>query len=69
MKKIKSWTDEFKAFVDKCHENNLGIILDFAYSLPHQTAEINRVHIKVTKMPAEFDSTGKTKEVFEKCTL
>lgn len=24
--------DEFKAFVDKCHENNLGIILDFAYS-------------------------------------
>ena len=23
---------EFKAFVDKCHENNLGIILDFAYS-------------------------------------
>lgn len=24
--------NEFKAFVDKCHENNLGIILDFAYS-------------------------------------
>ncbi len=23
---------EFKAFVDKCHENNIGIILDFAYS-------------------------------------
>ncbi|WP_434799764.1 1,4-alpha-glucan branching protein GlgB [Terrisporobacter vanillatitrophus] len=24
--------NEFKAFIDKCHENNLGIILDFAYS-------------------------------------
>lgn len=24
--------NEFKAFVDKCHEHNLGIILDFAYS-------------------------------------
>ncbi|MBN9648525.1 1,4-alpha-glucan branching protein GlgB [Terrisporobacter glycolicus] len=24
--------DQFKAFIDKCHENNLGIILDFAYS-------------------------------------
>ena len=24
--------DEFKAFVNKCHENNLGVILDFAYS-------------------------------------
>ncbi|WP_026255183.1 1,4-alpha-glucan branching protein GlgB [Terrisporobacter glycolicus] len=24
--------DQFKAFVDRCHENNLGIILDFAYS-------------------------------------
>ena len=24
--------NDFKAFVDKCHENNLGIILDFAYS-------------------------------------
>lgn len=24
--------DQFKAFVDKCHENDLGIILDFAYS-------------------------------------
>lgn len=24
--------DEFKAFVDKCHEKGLGIILDFAYS-------------------------------------
>ena len=23
---------EFKAFIDKCHENNLGVILDFAYS-------------------------------------
>ncbi|MGL6106015.1 1,4-alpha-glucan branching protein GlgB [Romboutsia sp.] len=23
---------EFKAFIDKCHENGLGIILDFAYS-------------------------------------
>ena len=23
---------EFKAFVDKCHENGLGVILDFAYS-------------------------------------
>ncbi len=23
---------EFKAFVDKCHENNIGVILDFAYS-------------------------------------
>ncbi len=23
---------EFKAFVDKCHEKNLGVILDFAYS-------------------------------------
>ena len=24
--------NEFKAFVDRCHENDLGIILDFAYS-------------------------------------
>lgn len=24
--------DKFKAFVDKCHENGLGLILDFAYS-------------------------------------
>ena len=24
--------NDFKAFVDKCHENNLGVILDFAYS-------------------------------------
>ena len=23
---------EFKAFVDRCHKNNLGVILDFAYS-------------------------------------
>lgn len=24
--------DEFKAFVDKCHKSNIGVILDFAYS-------------------------------------
>ena len=24
--------DEFKAFVDKCHQSNIGVILDFAYS-------------------------------------
>ncbi|MGL4912558.1 MAG: 1,4-alpha-glucan branching protein GlgB [Romboutsia sp.] len=24
--------NEFKAFVDKCHENDIGIIIDFAYS-------------------------------------
>lgn len=24
--------NEFKCFVDKCHENNIGVILDFAYS-------------------------------------
>lgn len=24
--------NEFKAFVDKCHENNIGVIVDFAYS-------------------------------------
>ncbi len=24
--------DEFKAFIDKCHENEIGVILDFAYS-------------------------------------
>lgn len=24
--------DEFKAFIDKCHENEIGIIIDFAYS-------------------------------------
>ena len=24
--------NEFRKFVEKCHENNLGVILDFAYS-------------------------------------